>query len=80
MVFRAHVLIVNAALDVKRHAVDSLIVRQNLVSGIQELGLGIWKRSRFALNLYGCGGYCIMLYAMTLLGWTTYSSPVLRVI
>jgi len=53
IVRRAHVLMVKAVLDVKRHTVDSLIVRQNLVSGIKELGLGIWKRNRFALNLYG---------------------------
>lgn len=80
IVFLAHVRRVNAVLVVNLHAVDSLIVRQKRVSGSIVKGFGICIRRRFALNLYGVGACCIMLYAIRLLGCTTYSSPVLRVI
>lgn len=55
----------------------SLIVRQNLVSGSHVIGFGICSLKLLDLKRYGCGGCCIILYAITLLGWTTYSSPVL---
>lgn len=51
MVFRPHVLRVNAVLRVNRHTVDSLMVFQNRVLGSMFVGLGIWNRSKFALNL-----------------------------
>ena len=53
IVLLATVLSVNAAFRMKRQIVVSLIVRQNLVSGSKDVGLGIWNRSKFALNLYG---------------------------
>ena len=58
----------------------SLTVLQNLVSGNHVNGVGIWSRRLFDLNLYGCGACCIILYAITFRGETTYSSPVLRLI
>jgi len=80
MVLRPQVLNVKAALRVNLHTVDSLMVFQKRVLGSKFVGLGIWNRSRLALNLYGVGACCCMLYATRLLGCTTYSSPVLRVI
>ena len=80
MVLRPQVLNVKAALRVNLHTVDSLMVFQKRVLGSKFVGLGIWNRSRLALNLYGVGACCCMLYAIRLLGCTTYSSPVLRVI
>lgn len=56
------------------------MVLQHLVSGSQVKGFGICSRRLFDLNLYGCGARCIMLYAITLRGDTTYASPVLRLI
>lgn len=51
MVLRPHVLSVKAALRVNLHTVDSLMVFQKRVFGNKFVGLGIWNRSRFALNL-----------------------------
>lgn len=51
MVLRPQVLNVKAALRVNFHTVDSLMVFQKRVFGSKFVGLGIWNRSRFALNL-----------------------------
>jgi hypothetical protein len=51
MVLRPQVLNVKAALRVNLHTVDSLMVCQKRVFGSKFVGLGIWNRSRFALNL-----------------------------
>lgn len=80
MILLLHVRITNAVSRTNFQIVVSRIVRQKRVSGNQLVGLGIWNLSRLALNRYGCGACCMMLYAMMLLGCTTYSSPVLRVI
>lgn len=80
MVLLAQVLNVKEASLMSFQAVLSRIVRQNLVSGNHVNGLGICSRKVFDLNRYGCGACCMILYAMTLLGCTTYSSPVLSVI
>ena len=51
MVLRPQVLNVKAALRVNLHTVDSLMVFQKRVLGSKFVGLGIWNRSRLALNL-----------------------------
>jgi hypothetical protein len=51
IVLRPQVLNVKAALRVNLHTVDSLMVFQKRVFGSKFVGLGIWNRSRFALNL-----------------------------
>ena len=51
MVLRPQVLSVKAALRVNLHTVDSLMVCQKRVFGSKLVGLGIWNRSKFALNL-----------------------------
>jgi hypothetical protein len=51
MVLRPQVLNVKAALRVNLQTVDSLMVFQKRVFGSKFVGLGIWNRSRFALNL-----------------------------
>jgi hypothetical protein len=51
MVLRPQVLSVNATLRVNLHTVDSLMVCQKRVFGSRFVGLGIWNRRRFALNL-----------------------------
>lgn len=78
IVLLAHVRTTKLASRTNFHTAVSRIVRQNLVSGSQLMGFGICRRMLLLLNLYGCGGCCIMLYAITLLGCTTYWSPVLR--
>lgn len=80
IVLLAHLRITNEESLTNLQIAVSLIVRQNRVSGSHVNGFGICNRILLALNLYGCGGCCIMLYAMILLGCTTYSSPVFNMI
>jgi len=51
MVLRPQVLNVKAVLRVNLQKVDSLMVFQKRVVGSKFVGLGIWNRSRLALNL-----------------------------
>jgi hypothetical protein len=52
---------VNATFLMTVHAVLSLIVLQNRVSGSQVNGFGTCSLNVDDLNRYGCGACCIML-------------------